>query len=111
MNAQLLPLDDHFGSIGVRPDSEQQQLYSCVANVGLYSESDVRVLAVVLKGVDITEVFSPERVDRRCFKYGLIAGTRSISETAMVVKRVVHGEESTHHHQDLTDESFVMNSR
>ena len=28
----------------------------------------------VLKGVDITEVFSPERVTKLCSKYGLIAG-------------------------------------
>ena len=32
------------------------------------------MLASVLKGCDITEVFSPERVTRLCNKYGLIAG-------------------------------------
>ena len=40
-DAQPPSLDDHFGSIGVRPDCEQQQLYSCVANGGLYIASDV----------------------------------------------------------------------
>ena len=40
-DAQPLSLDDHFGPIGVRPDYEQQQLYSCVANDGLYNESGV----------------------------------------------------------------------
>ena len=32
-----------------------------------YNESDVRVLAIVLKGVDITEVFSPEQSHCRRF--------------------------------------------
>ena len=40
-DAQSLSLDDDFGSIGVRPDCEKQQLYSCMANGGLYNESDV----------------------------------------------------------------------
>ena len=67
-------MQDHFNSIEVRPDCERQQLYSCVANGGLYSESDIGMLAMVLKGADITEVFSPERVTKRCSKYGLVAG-------------------------------------
>ena len=38
-----------------------QQMFSCVANGKYYKESDVAVLAAVLKGVVITEIFSPER--------------------------------------------------
>ena len=33
-----LQLCDHFDTISVRPDCERQQLYSCVANGGLYNE-------------------------------------------------------------------------
>ena len=65
-DVQILSLDDRPGSIGVRPDSEQQQLYSCVANGGLYNGSDVWVLAMVLHGAGITEVFNPERVAKLC---------------------------------------------
>ena len=71
-------LDDdmqvHMDSIDVRPDSYPQQIFSCVANGRLYNESDIGVLAAVLKGVDITEIYSPARVTKLCSKYGLIAG-------------------------------------
>ena len=73
-DAQPLSLDDHPGSIGVRPDCEQQQSFSCPAKGGLYNESDVGVLAMVLHAADITEVFSPERVTKLSSKCGLIAG-------------------------------------
>ena len=73
-DAQSLSLVDQLESIGVRPDWEQQQLYSCLANGAFYNQSDVRVLAMVLKGFDFTEVFSPERVTKLCSKYGLVAG-------------------------------------
>ena len=54
---------------------------------------------MVLKGADITEVFSPERVTNICSKYGLVAGDSfdlrdgydlSDEKTqAMVVKRIM----------------------
>ena len=65
---------ENFDGIGVKPDCEKQQIFSCVANGKLYNENDIAVLAAVLKGVDITEVFSPERVTKLCVKYGLVAG-------------------------------------
>ena len=52
-------MPEHFSFIEVRPVCERQQLYSCVANGGLYSESDTGILAMVLKGADVTEVFIP----------------------------------------------------
>ena len=61
-DAQSFSLDDDFGSIGVRPDREQQQLYSCVANGGLYNESDIRVLAMVLKGIAYIQVMVSSKV-------------------------------------------------
>ena len=64
----------HGRSIDERTDSIGGQLHSCVANGKLYCESDMAILASVLKGVDITEVYSPERVTRLCTRYGLIAG-------------------------------------
>ena len=33
---------DHFDAITVRPGCERRQLYSCVANGGLYNEADIR---------------------------------------------------------------------
>ena len=67
-------MQHHFNYIEVRPDCERQQLYSCVANGRHYSESDIGLLAMVLEGADITEVFSPERVTKLCSTYGLVAG-------------------------------------
>ena len=64
----------HFGSIDVVPDCGKQQLYSCVAHGKLYREEDIAILSAVLKGVDITEIYSPERVTKLCRQYGLIAG-------------------------------------
>ena len=55
---------DHFEGIEVRPDCQRQQLYSCVANGKLYNDADIAILSSVLKGADITEVFSPERVTK-----------------------------------------------
>ena len=51
-----------------------QQMFSCVANGKYYKKSDVAVLAAVLKGVDITEIFSPERVKKLCNQYHLLPG-------------------------------------
>ena len=61
-------------SIDVHLDSVSQQVYSCVANGKLYNDSEIAILAAVVKGVDITEIFSPERVTKLCRKYGLVAG-------------------------------------
>ena len=49
-------------------------MFSCVANRKMYCDEDIGVLASVLKGVDITEIYSRERVTRLCNKYGLVAG-------------------------------------
>ena len=97
-----LQLRDHLGSIPVCPDCERQQLYSCAANGGLYNEADIKILAMVLNGADITEVFSPERVTRFCSKYGFVAGDLfelrdgydffDPKTQAMVVKRVMNTE-------------------
>ena len=86
----------------MRPDCERQQLHWCVANGRLYSEADIGILAMVLKGVDITEVFSPERVTKLWSKYGLITGDSfdlgdgydlSDEKTqAMVVRRIMSTE-------------------
>ena len=40
----------------------------------MYCEHDIAIRASVLKWIDITEVYSPERVTRLCARYGLIAG-------------------------------------
>ena len=49
-------------------------MFSCAANGKYYKESDVAVLAAVLKGLDLTEIFSPERVTKLCKKYHLVPG-------------------------------------
>ena len=64
----------HCKDIDVETDDGRQQLYSCVANGKLYKDHDVHILALVLKGVDITEIYSPERVTKLCRKDNLIAG-------------------------------------
>ena len=64
----------YLSGIPVVPDDAPQQMFSCVANGRYYKESDVAVLAAVLKGFDITEIFSPERVTKLCKKYHLVPG-------------------------------------
>ena len=59
--------------MGVHCDSIEQQIDSCVANGKLCRNDEIEILAAVCKGVDITEIFSPERVTKLCKKYGLIA--------------------------------------
>ena len=59
-------MQDHFNSIEVRPGCERQQLYSYAANGGIDGDSEIGILAMVLRGADITEEFSPERVTKRC---------------------------------------------
>ena len=49
-------------------------LFSCVGNGKLQADGGIGVPTTVLKGVDVTEVFSPQRVTKRCAKYGCIAG-------------------------------------
>ena len=39
-----------------------------------YQEEDIAILWAVLKGIDITQTYSPERVTKLCRKYGLITG-------------------------------------
>ena len=73
-----------------------------MANGGLYNESDVRALAMVSKGVGLTEVFSPESVTKLCSKCGLVAGDSFVLRDgydlldprtqAMVVRRVMTTE-------------------
>ena len=67
-------MKQHFEAIDVEPDDGRQQSYSCVANGKLYCESEIEVLAAVLKGVDVTEISSPKRVTKLCRKYGLMQG-------------------------------------
>ena len=64
----------HAEGIHVRPDCVGLQLHSCVANGKMYNDDEMRVVACMLSGVDITEVFSPIRVNKVCKKFGLIPG-------------------------------------
>ena len=70
----LAGFDEHLANIDVHCDSIEQQVYSCVANGKLYRSDEIEVLAAVCKGVDVSEIFSPERVTKLCLKYGLVAG-------------------------------------
>ena len=65
------PLDDMYAYLSGTPvvhDDVPQQMFSCFANTKYYKESDVAVLAAFLKGVDITQMSSPERVTKVCKK-------------------------------------------
>ena len=55
-------------------DDVPQEMFSCVAINKYYEESDVAVLAAVLKEVDITDMFGPEHVTKLCNKYPLAPG-------------------------------------
>ena len=61
----------HFATVLVRPDCVGQQLHSCVANGKLYNDDEMKLLACMLSGVDITEVYSPVRFNKCCNKFGL----------------------------------------
>ena len=64
----------YLSGIPVVHDDMPQQIFSCFANGKYFKESAVAVLAAVLTGVDITEIFSPERVTKLCKKYHLVPG-------------------------------------
>ena len=64
----------YFKAIEVWPDSVEQQAESCVVHGYVHSSSDMKLMAMMLNGVDITEVFGPARVVKVCEKYGLIGG-------------------------------------
>ena len=45
------------------------------AAMDLLDETDRRILASVILSVDVTEVYSPERVNKLAKKFGLVAGS------------------------------------
>ena len=65
---------DYFACLDVKPDSVQQQYHDCVIHGFVNKEEDMKILAMMLHSVDLTEVYSPERVVKFCSKYGLIPG-------------------------------------
>ena len=74
----------HGDSIDVRPDSDAGQLHSCVANGELYCDRDMALLAEVLLGADITNVFSPKTFlchNRRIMTSLNVPTNRSTSRT------------------------------
>ena len=64
----------YLSGIPVVHDDVPQQMFSRIANGKHYNESDVAVLAAARLGVDVTEIFSPERVTKLCKKYHLVPG-------------------------------------
>ena len=64
----------HLQSIDVWPDDERQQSMSCVVHGFVHKQDDMKILAMMLNGVDMSEVFSPARVVKMCEKYGLTGG-------------------------------------
>ena len=65
---------NHLKSIDTRPDCIGQQLHACVADGKMYDDDKMRVIACILSGVDITEVFNSIRVNKMCKKFGLMIG-------------------------------------
>ena len=58
----------------VPPDRGMQKCCSCVANGKIYDESEIAILASVIKGVAITEISIPEQVAKLWLEYATIAG-------------------------------------
>ena len=71
-----LDMLDHLELIGkhVHADCERQQALSCVTHGFVHRQEDMKIMSMMLSGVDITEVFSPARVVKFCDKYGLTGG-------------------------------------
>ena len=67
-------MSSYTQQIPVRPDCIGQQLSSCVVSGRLYDAGEMKIMADMLMGVDITEVYSPERVNKLCKKFDLIPG-------------------------------------
>ena len=76
----------YLSGIPVVHDDVPQHMFSCVANGKYYKESDVAVLAAVLKGVDITEIFSPERVTKLRNTSHLVPGDSFDLRTGMICR-------------------------
>jgi hypothetical protein len=64
----------HFEKMQVYPDDERQQHLSCVLHGFVHNNEDMKIMSMMLSGVDITEVYSPARVVKLCGKYGLVGG-------------------------------------
>ena len=47
---------------------------SCVVHGFVHKDEDMKILSMMLNGVDLTEIYSPERVVKLCEKYGLSGG-------------------------------------
>ena len=45
------------------------------ADIGMLDDVDRKILSASILGVDITEVYSPERVARVAKKFGLVSGS------------------------------------
>ena len=54
------------------PDVSIEEASNAMDVVG---EVDQRILAMAIRGVDITEVYSPERVAKTCSRFGLSPGS------------------------------------
>ena len=61
-----------------RPDSNMGSTSTAPAKkprVGFYADmGDLRVLSAILRGADVTEVYSPKRIVEVCYEYQLVKG-------------------------------------
>ena len=62
-------------TISYRTDAESVGSHMDDAPSGLRDDIDKKILSASILGVDITEVYSPERVARVAKKFGLVSGS------------------------------------
>ena len=65
---------DHFDSIELRPDDDRRQVLACAVHGFVHDSNGLRLMILVLSGVDITEAFSSAGLVKLCNKYGLTGG-------------------------------------
>ena len=69
-----MPIDDESLKARWLTDDERMGMSSTQMEKDM-SEEDRKILASMLLGVDITEVYSPERIARVATEFGLVAGS------------------------------------
>ena len=62
-------------TISYRTDEESTGSQMDDASIGMLNDVDRKILSAFILGVDITEVYSPERVARVAKKFGLVSGS------------------------------------
>ena len=61
-------------TISYRTDAESVGSHMDDGEIGMFDDTDRKILSASIMGIDITEIYSPEMVARVARKFGLVSG-------------------------------------